>query len=59
MKNMVKDEINRYWEEIKTSKKREDKELKEKYGRLSEDLLDEFLTLYLERVKFIHAFAFL
>ena len=56
---MVKDEINRYWEEIKTSKKREDKELKEKYGRLSEDLLDELLTLYLERVKFIHAFAFL
>ena len=59
MKNMVKDEISRYGEELRVSRKREDKELKEKYGRLSEDLLDELLTLYLERVKFIHAFAFL
>ena len=48
-----------YLYELKSSKKKEDKDLRDQYATLNEDLLDELLILYLERVKFIHCIAFM
>ena len=59
LKNYFADEIIEYCSELGVSKKKEDKDMLALWGNRDQNLIDQFMILWLERCKYKHSMAFM